>query len=433
MDLRKVWVIARHEYWVNVRLLRFLILTAFFPFCSLLALPANAILDGISAGLREQGLLPSRLSPKPMGLVDQSGVFDVILPEYEKLYRRYPNEAIGREALTTGEVSVLILVPSDYLETGRVIFIAANFRSGMETVWNLEQIRHFFTAHLIRDLPDTRRKDRALDPILPTFNVLDNSKSGPQQPGQQNLITTLIQHYSKFEAAILLELILSMGLQTSASYMWSRIAEEREGRVLEILLSSAKVKELLAGKIIGLGALGLTRAGAWLVWISVFPAFLRASSDTILADFILSTKEQILRPTILGLGLTYYVLGLLTYSLIVAAIAVLLIRPQESTIIQLMWLGLRMGPFIAFVFSGGNANALWMRGLSWFPLTAPSGMMMRLLLDSVSTWEVVGSILGIIVTIQALLWLTTKLFRFGLLISAARPTVREILRLLRAA
>jgi ABC-2 type transport system permease protein len=90
-------------------------------------------------------------------------------------------------------------------------------------------------------------------------------------------------------------------------------------------------------------------------------------------------------------------------------------------------------PMMISGFLFANPNATLARALSWFPLTAPTMMMMRLPLAEVPVVDVVGSILVLIVSIPALLWAGAKVFRLGLLMYGKRPTLAQIVSALREA
>ena len=84
-----------------------------------------------------------------------------------------------------------------------------------------------------------------------------------------------------------------------------------------------------------------------------------------------------------------------------------------------------------FMFS--NPNMTFVRVLSWFPLTAPTMMLLRLPMVEVPAIDVVGSIVMLIVTVPAILWAGSKVFRMGLLMYGKRPSLRQVLRALRQA
>ena len=88
-------------------------------------------------------------------------------------------------------------------------------------------------------------------------------------------------------------------------------------------------------------------------------------------------------------------------------------------------------PYMLSGFLFANANAPIARVLSFFPLTAPTMMMMRLPLAKVPVIDIAGSIIGLLLAIPLALWGSTKLFRFGLLIYGKRPTLKEIWGIIR--
>ena len=90
-------------------------------------------------------------------------------------------------------------------------------------------------------------------------------------------------------------------------------------------------------------------------------------------------------------------------------------------------------PLMVGGFMFTNPNMTFVRVLSWFPLTAPTMMLLRLPMAEVPTVDVVGSIVMLIISIPIILWAGSKLFRMGLLMYGKRPSLRQIARALRQA
>jgi len=202
------------------------------------------------------------------------------------------------------------------------------------------------------------------------------------------------------------------------------VAEEKESRVIEIIVSSIRPVELMAGKVIGLGALGLAQV---VIWIASSMAF----SGGAVALLAIAGAASI-PARVLILGAVYYVLGYALYSILMASVGALGTTTQESQKLAGVFSFFAAVPYMLSGFLFANPNMTFARVLSFFPLTAPTMMMLRLPLAEVPWVDVVGSIVVLLLSIPAALWAGSKLFQVGLLIYGKRPTLREIWLILRS-
>jgi ABC-2 type transport system permease protein len=210
------------------------------------------------------------------------------------------------------------------------------------------------------------------------------------------------------------------------------VMEEKQSRVAEVVISSVSPTTLLAGKVIGVAAVGLTQLCIWgaLGWamlqvrVAVLRAFGIASLPVILPHISLSA---------LLLLVCFFVLGYLFYAALFAVIGAIVSTEQEAQQAQLpvaMFLVLS----IAFVQSvvaepnGGLAVALGM-----IPFSAPILMPLRMSVTTVPTWQVVVSLVELALGCWVVVGLSARVYRVGLLMYGKRPRIRELLRWIRVA
>ncbi len=413
MNVRKVLTIAGHEYWVNLRRPGFLIVTALVPLIGLVVLLVATFAAGSVGNTLERIFVGRAVT----GVVDHSGIFTPLLPEFQEAYRLYPDEAQGRRALAAEEINRLIVVPADYMDSGRITIVtrARGFVSvGVEDSTDLDR---FFIAHLTRDLPDARLRARLLDPFEANLVTLEEEGGGPDT-GPLNVVADFVLPY-------VFAILLIMTIFVSSSYLLRGVAEEKTNRVIEILLSSVTAQELLAGKVIGLGALGLTQMGVW-----ILAGFALSGGALFLLGMLIPLFAQ---PMVFVLAAVYYVLGFLMYAVLMASVGALGSDIQEAQQLAGIFSLLAAVPLMLAGLFFANPDSPLIRAISWFPLTAPTAMLLRLPMAQVPTVDIVVSILAILATIPFVLWLGGKLFRLGLLMYGKRPGVREIWRLLRTA
>ena len=410
MDWRKVWVVARHEYLTNMRRVGFIIMTAIVPVLGIVVLLFGTFFSGQARQLGAFFEQQFEVGDKPIGVVDESGYFFPILPEYQKDFIPFESEAEAEAALTAEEVSSVLLIGEDYLETGRVVVMTTGSGFGAAMVSDSATVRAFFVDHLLAGQVDPALQERAADPANVESRVI-SSGGETQGEGPWGFVFTFIIPY-------FLAIFLVMSIFVSSGYLLQSVAEEKESRVIEIVVSSVRPVELMAGKVIGLGVLGLTQI---LVWVISTVGFSGGAVALLAVAGAASIPARVL-----VLGVIYYLLGYTLYAVLMAGVGALGATMQESQQLAGIFSFFAMVPYMLSGFLFTNPNMTIARVLSFFPLTAPTMMMLRLPLAEVPWVDVAGSIAGLLLSIPAALWVGAKLFRVGLLIYGKRPTLREI-------
>lgn len=408
--MKKVLTIARHEYWVNVRRPDFIIFTSLVPLLGIVAL-AVSLIFGRQAGGAIVRMFDG--GTEVTAVVDQSGGFTPLLPRFEEEFVPYSNEAEARTALEDDEVQRVVVVPNTYPREGDVTVVTEGSRfSGSGT----RGLRSFFIAHLIKEIEDKTLQARLIDPYDARVEYV-----GEQAQASGGVAGEILSVMVPFFFGIL----LAVTIFVSSGYLVRSVAEEKSSRVIEIVLSSVTPQQLLAGKVIGLGALGLTQI---LVWIASTAGL--SGGLVLLAGIVL---PLLLRWEVFVLALVFYILGFGVYAVLIAAIGTLGSSFQESQQITGIFIFVAAVPMMLTGVIMTDPNAMVVRVLSWFPLTAPTTMMLRLPLAAVPWTDVAGSIVLLLVTIPAVVWFGAKVFRLGMLMYGKRPGALEIVRLLRHA
>jgi ABC-2 type transport system permease protein len=411
--MRKIFIVARHEYLVNVRRVGFIVMTALVPLLGALGLVVAAFFGGQAAAFFTSTFAPQE---QIVGVVDELGAFTPILPEYQNEFHLYPNEQQGRAGLQAGDISALLVIPQDYMASGQVTIITEEGGFNAAILEDSDTMRAFFVDELLRNNVSAQLRERVADPIQPVLVTLGGGAES--EGGPLSIILNLMVPY-------FLGILLVMTIFVTSGYLLQGIAKEKTSRVMEIILSSVTAQELLAGKVLGLGALGLTQVVVWL------------GSSVVLSGGITGLLGVALpfltRPAILILGVVYYVLGFLVYAVLMGGIGALGTTQQESQQLAGIFSILAAIPLMLGGLWFSNPNMPLVRVLSWFPLTAPTMMLLRLPMAEVPPIDIVGSIVVLLISIPAVLWAGSKIFRMGLLMYGKRPSVRQVLRTLREA
>ena len=408
--MKRVLTVAVHEYWVNVRRPDFIIFTSLVPLLGIVALVVS-IFFGRQAGGALVRLFDS--GSDMTAVVDRSGRFTPVLPRYAAEFVAYTDEAAARTALEEETVQRVVIVPATYPEEGDVtVFTEGSRFSGSGT----SGLRAFFVAHLVEAIGDETLRARLIDPYDARVEYI--GEEGRTSGGAAGEILG-------FLVPFLFGVLLAVTIFVSSGYLVRSVAEEKSSRVIEIVLSSVTPQQLLAGKVIGLGALGLTQIVVWIASAAGLGGGLAVLAGILLPLFT--------RVEVFGLALVYYILGFGVYAVLIGAIGTLGSSFQESQQITGIFIFIAAVPMMLTGVIMTNPDAMVVRILSWFPLTAPTTMMLRLPLAEVPWTDIAGSIVLLLVTIPVVVWLGAKVFRLGMLMYGKRPGILEILRLLRHA
>ncbi|PIW40363.1 MAG: ABC transporter permease, partial [Chloroflexi bacterium CG15_BIG_FIL_POST_REV_8_21_14_020_46_15] len=195
-------------------------------------------------------------------------------------------------------------------------------------------------------------------------------------------------------------------------------------RLIEILLSSVSARQLLTGKVLGIGAAGLAQV---VVWVVSSPLLLSLASSNF-GGFI-STIQ--LPANFIVLGIVYFILGYLLFAVVSAGVGAISSNSREGQqLIGIFTLPLFIPLWFMSLLMLFPNNPIWVV-LTIFPLTAPVEVIIRLGVSNVPAWELAASIAVLGLSIIGVLLLTIRVFRTYLLMYGKRPKLGEIIRSLR--
>jgi ABC-2 type transport system permease protein len=230
---------------------------------------------------------------------------------------------------------------------------------------------------------------------------------------------------ASFWKGYVMALLLSMTTMIYGLNVARSVIQEKASRIFEVMLSVVKPSDMLAGKLIGSGAVGLTQILIWIITaaaivVTPFAAAMLTGQYTL----HFSLFEGIMFPL-------YFLLGYLLYSSLFAGLASTCESEQELQ----MYMPLAAAPtwisFAMIVLIMNDSNSLWAIAASLFPPTAPIVMFLRMASETPPAWQFVASIALLVVSILATLWFSSRLYRVGILMYGKRASLPELLRWLR--
>jgi ABC-2 type transport system permease protein len=228
----------------------------------------------------------------------------------------------------------------------------------------------------------------------------------------------------RFMAPFILAFVFLMAVNTTSQFLMSSVVEEKENRMMEILLTSCTPLQMLWGKVLGLGLLGLTQVG---LWLGAGALIISGQSEGVM-DFLSGVRFT---PDIIILGLLYLVLGYFFFSGVMAGVGASVTAEREGQQFAGFFTILTILPMALLITFMEDPNGPLPVFFSIFPLTSPVGMLMRMPMTTVPVWEIIVSVALLAVTVVATVWLAARVFRLGLLMYGKRLTAREIIAALR--
>jgi ABC-2 type transport system permease protein len=203
------------------------------------------------------------------------------------------------------------------------------------------------------------------------------------------------------------------------------VMEEKQSRIIEVLLASVRPFELMLGKVVGIGLVGLTQ---YVVWVVSGLALSALSAGAVAVAGFDLPKISV---SLMIFFMVYYLLGYFLYAALYAMIGAIVSNEDDGQ--QAQW-PVSMTFAMSFVLSTlamENPNGVAVTILSLIPFFGPSLMFLRIAIGSAPAWQIAASIILLILTIVVVTWIAAKIYRVGVLMYGKRPTLPELARWLR--
>ncbi len=385
----------------------FIAMTLIIPLGSLLGIGIYQLISGIAE--------PPVQEVTAIGYVDETGGFDDYTTQgtIELVPFETPDEATA--ALIDGDVSEYFVIPSNYASTGVINRYALEKQLAAPAA-TTTAIKNFISSNLLSGRVPPATIDLIEAPLnLVTIRLTETGVVATDQGGFGNFIIPAV-----FGILLVLSIIFS------STYLLQGLSEEKENRLIEILLSSITARQLLTGKVLGIGAAGLVQVA---VWVVTMPRLLNLASSSI-GGFI-STIQ--IPANFLVLAVVYFTLGYLLFAVFSAGIGAISSNSREGhQLVGFITVPALIPLWTMSLLMLVPDNPVWVV-FTIFPLTAPVEVMVRMGVSDVPAWQLVASIAALGLSIIGGLLLTTRIFRTYLLMYGKRPGIREIIRSLRSA
>ena len=227
---------------------------------------------------------------------------------------------------------------------------------------------------------------------------------------------------ANFAGAYVLFFLMYMVIMLYGMNVARSIIEEKTSRVFEVMLATVKPGEMMAGKVIGVGSVGLTQVSLWMLAAVILTA-------TPLMTHLLGGGTHIsISAAQVGFFIVYFLLGYLLYSAMAAALGAMTNSEQELQQLNMFLVMPLAACMISLPLVLNAPQNVWSRVLSLVPFFSPLLMYMRISVSPVPWYEIAASIVLMSLTIYAVLWIASRIYRVGILMYGKKPNLPEIIR-----
>ena len=423
----KLWVITAREYLERVRTRWFLFSTVFGPvfFAVLMILPAIiarrtkasedvsriVVLD--ATGHRLGHRIADGLSVGMIGDTARTRVQDVS-PD-----RLAPAESAATREIVRGELTGYLVLDSAALDGRRVRYAGRNASAEAD----MEMLRRVVRESVM----ETRLEMAGVDPgrsvaLVRTQLEFELERITDRGRGGSARVSVFF--------ALIIVVILYMALMLYGQAVLRGVMEEKQTRVAEVVVSSVEPWKLLAGKVIGVGAVGLTQLAVWIASAIVLLRYRGPILERLGGSATSFTPPDVT----IGMGLVlllFFVAGYVFYSALFAAVGAMVSSEQEAQQALMPIILLLVSSFVFFQPILSKPTSGLAHTLSWLPFSAPIVMPLRMAVIPVAGWEVAVSLISVAAGSYIAVWIAARIYRTGMLMYGKRPSMREVARWLR--
>ena len=427
-------LVIRREFLERVKKKSFIITTILMPVFMLAMMAAPALIMMVT-GSEERGIT----------VIDETGTIGARLQSDKETHFTLPESPPLDSALADTEVAGVLYIPAGIMD-GKVsprlytngsssIALENNVSSQIDGIIEEERLKQY----------DIENLDKILEEVHSDVKLMSirNDKEDGESQSASAAVSYLI--------GIILTFLLYMCLLLYGQMVMTSIIEEKNNRVLEIVVSSVKPTHLMLGKICGIGLVAVTQILIWGVLIAAMSAFVLPAiiPDTALTEMsalnagtldatsasmdveilqamsLMSNVGYILQ--LFGLLILFLTGGFLLYAAIYAAIGSAVDNIQDASQLQ----SFVIFPIIIGIIFGMTAAsdasspaAIW---TSFIPFTSPMVMMARVP-SGIPMWEIGLSLAILYASFLLMVWIAAKIYRVGIFMYGKKPSIKDLIR-----
>lgn len=320
------------------------------------------------------------------------------------------------EELEAGRLDIILEIPATVFDDGKVDYITKDVRS--------LQIVEYFEDHL-NEIVLMRRLARQGFDYERVASLTTQVRVEMHQITKEGTVEKK-SFLSEWGLVFIFVMVLYMALLTWGIAISRGILEEKGSRVIEVLLSSVEPRDLLLGKILGIGLAGLTQVGIW----SVLGLVLSAYSGTAAVS---ATVYVNLSASVFIYFIVFFLLGFLFYASVFTVVGAICSTEQDAQQLQGLVTMPMLIPILVLMLIVESPNSTAAVALSLIPPLTPMIMMGRIVVLQPPLWQIGLSLLLLVGSIYVAVAFSARVFRVGILMYGKRPSPREVIRWYRSA
>jgi ABC-2 type transport system permease protein len=405
--MKKSLLVLRYELLTTLRRPSFLLMAFGVPLLAILIVGGVTVVRGEPAANVAVAPGVQAFHLEIEGYVDHSGLIETIPREIpHRNLVAYDSEAEAQQALASTKIAAYYVIPEDYVERGEIYYVYPDSRS---LTADGQQWVMLKTLLLNLVAGDSRLAELVWDPMN-----LQVTSLAPEPLPDAEPASPVAQYLPA-----LMVVLLFTSFMINANLLSESVSTEKENRTIETLMLSVTPRQMLTGKIAGLGIAALLHTATWMGAVYAL---------LILGGRMLALPEGFSLPaSILAWGLVYYLLGFALYGSLMAGVGALASKLKEASQASFLILSPLMAGYTVGILAPlaeGSRGPLPV-ALSLFPLTAPVLMIMRLTDGSVPLWQLVLAAVLMVGTAYAIVRAVAAMFRAQYLLSGQSFSVKR--------
>ncbi len=424
--MNKIGLIISREYFTRVKKKSFFLTTILVPII-IIGFYAAIIAIAVEGGTDKQRV----------AVIDETNLLNGKTDEKDKAielkFIQNETEASFVKKYTEQGYKAFLYIPSINLDSPRNFILHTQSSPSLSMTSSLENIinKAVENKRLLSQGIDPKKYEKiAADITLSNINDTKKGKTG------NSVMAAFVMSYA-------CGILIYMMMIIYGTQVMRGVTEEKTNRIAEVIVSSVKPFQLMLGKIVGIGAVGLTQFAIWIILLFamqlaiplIFPDVMNQvnavatdpGSSSKAAEFFAGLASLPLTKIVLSF-LFYFLGGYLTYASLFAAIGSVVSEDQQEA--QQLVFPILMPIILAFVIMTKAINdpnsSLAVFG-SLFPLTSPIVMMGRITYD-IPAWQLITSMLLLVGCFLFFTWMTGKIYRTGILMYGKKPSWKEMIK-----
>lgn len=423
----KIWIVTQREFATRVKKKSFIIMTLLMPFLMSALMFLPLLLSLIESS-----------DKKTVAVVDQTGLYQAEFKSNDK-YLFVPTEKMTPQMRSDStDVAAVLLITADLSE-----------RPGSAALYSQEEIPSDLSDLVNSTLTDVVQRQKFAKYNIPELDAIIDDVQTPVEvekirwtdEGERQSMSDFLSG-----VGMLLTFVIYMFVMAYGAMVLQSVSEEKSNRIVELMVSSVKPFQLMMGKIIGIGLVGVFQVLIWAVIIASvmaiggtmtgvamfgsgdMTAMQGADMDAGMKIFAIISQLPLLE--IISLFVLYFVGGYLLYASILAALGASVNDQQDTGQMMMPVMIVMVFAFYVGFYSSMNPDGPMAFWCSFVPFTSPIVMMVRIPFG-VPLYQEIISVALLYATAIALTYLGSRIYRIGILMYGKKPSFKEIFKWLK--